>query len=120
MDDFWNCFKLELLEVHKVQNTKSTKCFFLHPINRWGLELKSNTDTDKDNDIENGSTKIMQKVFFLQFGNIPTGGRCNQNQIRETPVSSAVLCQPRALSILLTMCADSIFASFPLLSSVNQ
>ena len=50
--------------------------FFLHPINRWGLELKSNTDTDKDNDIENDtdtdtdndiendSTKMLQKYFF--------------------------------------------------------
>ena len=70
-------------------------------------ETDTDTDTDTDNDIENyienDSTKIMQKYFFYRSEKFQQVGGCNQNQIRETPVSSAVLCQPRALSILLTI-----------------
>ena len=66
-------------------------------------DIENDTDTDTDNDIENDSTKMLQKYFFYSSETFQQVGGCNQNQIRETPVSSAVLCQPRALSILLTI-----------------
>ena len=60
-------------------------------------------------DIATESLVCTSKFFKLIVRKVCTGwatggrvrlplGRCNQSQIRETPVSSALLCQPRALN----------------------